>query len=49
MFNSQLTGLIEAKDAKLALLKEHARQVKAKYQVRPDTACAAAGACVGGT
>lgn len=33
MFNSQLTGLIEAKDTKLALLKEYASQVKAKYQV----------------
>lgn len=39
MFNSQLTGLIEAKDAKLGLLKEHASQVKAKYQVM-HAACA---------
>jgi len=42
-FNTQLTGLIENKDEKLNILKDHFSQIKSKYQVGSGLTVPAAG------
>lgn len=41
-FNTQLTGLIENKDEKLNILKDHFSQIKTKYQVGSELTVTAA-------